>query len=353
MSTDGKNSNCTVAEIEKMLATIDRDRRAVSDSHCSSPPFEPKLAKRFKARHSEFMEYENCADAQALQILVKHITQGRTPNAAEECVIREYNALVALRRKGLLELGAGVPAPLAMFPKAGVLIMEKLPGTPLDVILKRKANFLIGVCWRVKASEVGCRVARWLKQFHLATSRPVGSHKSSSYLASLAASLDRCVQKGLSHKAANEVRKMAEDASQIFEGETARTAARHGDFIPQNILVDGGSVALVDFENFSERDLIYEDMGTFLAYLRLQAGSPLYSRLALKAVTDGFLSGYGEDVSAGLLSLYTVKSAVKNAAEFQPNGGIRTQVRAPFMWSQLVRLSRDLLGGISRSHGGI
>ena len=346
-----KDSNLEIAEIERMLATEACDGVKISDGHLCLDGSELKLARRFKARHSEFLEYQSGVDPRRSLILVKRITQSRSPTAAMECVAREYNALITLRKTVGVELAASIPAPLGMFPGTKALVMEKLPGTSLDVILKRKANRLGGVFWRGKARGVGGLIASWLKRFHGATQQLVGQHNSPLYLASLAALLKRCVQRGLDPAAAHGIQQMAERASQKLDGVATETAARHGDFIPQNVLLDGNHVALVDFENFSECDLIYEDLGTFLAYLRLQAGSPLYSRAALRDLAEGFISGYGGAASAGILGLYTLKAAVQNGSEFQAGGGIRRQARAFFFWRQMIRLSLDLLAESGKSDG--
>jgi aminoglycoside phosphotransferase (APT) family kinase protein len=106
------------------------------------------------------------------------------------------------------------------------------------------------------------------------------------------------------------LRRALAGASNRIEGHPIPAAARQGDFIPQNILVDGTRIGVVDFESFSEADSIYEDVGTFVAYLQALSALPYYSQKALERLAASFLRAYGLEGDEVALGLYRARALV-------------------------------------------
>jgi Ser/Thr protein kinase RdoA (MazF antagonist) len=94
-------------------------------------------------------------------------------------------------------------------------------------------------------------------------------------------------------------------------GKSLSAAARHGDFTPRNILISGKHIGVIDFENFLERDTIYEDVGKFVAFLGLLKGRPGYSHAAINSVIQSFLEGYDLSGDRKLVDLFALKAAVR------------------------------------------
>jgi Ser/Thr protein kinase RdoA (MazF antagonist) len=82
------------------------------------------------------------------------------------------------------------------------------------------------------------------------------------------------------------------------------TAARQGDFIPQNVLVDGNRLGVVDFESFSKREPIVEDIAMFVAYVQALSAFPHYSQSALKPLNNAFLQACRFSGAEAPLQLY-------------------------------------------------
>lgn len=274
------------------------------------------LVRTIEGRHSELLEFR------PRHVLVKRITRSRNPATARATVTREFAALQTLAGLVDSELKGSIPRPLLVLPDANTLVLECLRGTPLVRVLKRDANRMMGIFRRTRARKTGILVGQWLHRFHHATRQPPLHHDHPVYLAQLAKQLEHCDEIKLG-SAADEVLELASRASQRVHGQVVPCAARHGDFIPQNILVDGSNVRVVDFENFRERDVVYGDAGTFVAYLTMLGGRPLYSTAALRAMTAGFLAGYGREVRDTVFDLYILKSQVTNASMFQRRPGLR------------------------------
>lgn len=306
-----------------------------------------EFVSRSCGRHSEHLEYRDRSAAGERRILVKRIKTWEGPGQPHETVAREHHALEKLREHFDPENRSSLPVPLLALPEANTLVVERLPGLPLSQILKREANRIVGPFRRHRMCAVSRLAAQWLRQFHHATQQPPQTHDSRAYLTELGQRLDRCATLGLDKTAAEEVWGLASRTSWKANQQLTSTAARHGDFIPQNILVHGARLGVVDFENFSECDVIYEDVGTFVAYLTMLRVSPFYSRGTLEAMISSFLATYGDHLSNPLLRLYVVKAAVTIVSEFQPKAGILgSPDRLRQLRKHLLRASHMLLGGV-------
>lgn len=288
-----------------------------------------EFVRRSQGRHSEVLEYRRGTHPDKPLILVKHMNGARRPDQVKQAVIREFNGLVKIRKAAGPAFQENLPVPLAVLPEIRTIVLEKLPGTPLSSILRREANRLTGYAWRNKVGAIARLVGRWLREFHQATRQSPARYDARLYLADLAHQMSRCTANGLDELNRREIWGLASDASGKADGCPVPTAARHGDLIPQNILLHRGRISVVDFQNFSECDVVYEDIGTFVAYLAMLGGWAFYSRAALQAMIQGFRSGYGELAQGDLLDLYVVKAAVTIAAEFPARRGIFGVLRSP------------------------
>jgi glycosyltransferase involved in cell wall biosynthesis len=338
----GETWDCKVEQIERALGDALANRAA---SPLAPLIGELKVTHRFQGRHSEVLEYQPRSDAHKRALIVKRVTSFRSASEAEEDLVREYRAIEAVRKRAPSLAEGGLPLPLLVAPDQRAIVFEKLPGTKLSAILKRDANLLTGAFGRWEVRRVAWLVGRWLKGFHEATRQPPGRYTSHTYLANLARQLDRGAAVELSPEAKLEVWELAREVSDRAGGETVPNAARHGDFIPQNILVDRNRIALVDFENFSEYDTIYEDLGTFIAYLTMLKISPFYSRGGLETAVRSFVEGYGESLSRDMLGLYVVKAVATVVGEFPKKDTFHGRWKAYSARRQLLSAARELLGG--------
>jgi aminoglycoside phosphotransferase (APT) family kinase protein len=270
-----------------------------------------KLVGRMQITHSEILEYWDRSVPGSQHLIVKRIIRSQTPSAAALAVTKEFQALHALDRVTRGALEGSVPRAVLVIPEAHAIVLEKLPGRALDRLLKLWAN---RVAWTLRKKQlrvVGRLVGIWLAQFHRITRRSFIGHDSKSFLKELRSILDRCLNRGLEEPEAEAILTRATRLSMKLEGHLVPFAAKHGDFTPRNVLFDRQDrISLVDFENFSECCPVYEDVGSFVAYLALLKGRPYYSWEALDTVTRSFLNGYGIEPETELLSLYALKLGV-------------------------------------------
>lgn len=272
------------------------------------------FSRHVSARHSHLFEYRFQSRDGVKSVIVKQQVAGPE---SERTTLQECASLRRVR--GLLgpSLAQTVPEPLLILPNRAVLVTNKVPGNPLTGILKKYANHLSGPFCTSLVGEIGGRIGKWLRSFQDATRGEPIPYSVASYLADLKLRLSKLQEKGFEPRLVQDILRHASMQCASLNGRLISAAAKHGDFIPQNILIEHDGVAVVDFEGFSERESVYEDLGTFLGYLLVLSARVPYSRQSLNAVRQGFLTGFlGEEtIDQALLNTYTLKGAVRIIAD--------------------------------------
>jgi Phosphotransferase enzyme family len=293
---------------------------------------------RIQATHSEMFEYHGRSKAGAEQLAVKRVTASSNPG---ETVSREFKAIQIVWALAGQRL-AGLPKPLMVLPEAGLMVTEKVSGIPLSQVLARRTNYVMAVFRAANVCDITRGVGGWLSQFHEATRQPALAHDAKAFDREVTSQLEGCVRRGLGGAAAQDIFRAASRASGLVDGQPLPAAARHGDFTARNILIDGERIGVVDFENFVERDTIYEDLGKFVAYLAMLQGRPGYSRVAVNAAAQCFLRGYGSSVDGKLVSLFALKAAVRMFA-FRGTRRMANFFGFDYLYAkQLIRLGAGL-----------
>jgi tRNA A-37 threonylcarbamoyl transferase component Bud32 len=290
-------------------SAADSEMERALQEHSFLPAGTLKFVTRLPARHSELLEYRLFAGAASETLIFKRLLSGPADH-----LLTEFHNLNKIQSRLGLFLGQTVPQPIFVSSDMGLLVMKKLRGTPMTVILKRYANHLIGRMCISRVYDAARQAGSWLKSFqHLTKTEPL-VYNSDTYLSNLKRWLMVCLEKGLQRPVAQEVLGRAALRSIPLNGMCIPAAARHGDFIPQNILLKDGCIAVVDFERFCERAAVYEDLGSFLGYL-ITLSNLTYRRQSLRISCEGFLRGYGQPLHEALLNLYTLVAALRIFAD--------------------------------------
>ena len=263
---------------------------------------------RHFARNSEVLEYKRRDQPQAPTLMVKHRIRNLSRAASEMHVTREFAIVEDLRTRADAAFQATIPKPVALLPEVGAAVYERVPGIPLTTVLKMSANCLTGLIQHHKVCRIAEWSGRWLRTFHELNHPRSAPYDAKSYLANLSFWLRRAVKAGLDRRAASKLWDVAARSATRVKGVVVCDTGIHGDFIPQNILVASGGVAVIDFADSRKGEAVYEDLGFFVAYCKLIAGNWMYCRSLLAAMRTAFLDGYEDSLNLRLLNLYTTKA---------------------------------------------
>jgi hypothetical protein len=294
------------------------------------------VASQWPTRHSEMLEFR----VGERRVLVKRILRSRSAAIAAETVRREYTALVELQSTASEEVLATIPAPLALLPEIHALVETKLPGEPLTAILRERANRLACTWSRHRIADAGRRTGEWLRMFHTATRQPEREFPVERFLAESRSDIERLARQSQHGAALGALERDLVRAVRLRGDRPEPCAARHGDFVPQNVLIDRSAIGIVDFEYYGRTDTVMFDLGSFTSYLVMLATNPLYSRSALRRLETSFLDAYGA-LDLGLLALYRLEAAIRNAVELDVTTSRGRRRRQRFE-ARLVQLAREL-----------
>jgi hypothetical protein len=328
-----------VAEMEALLeeasnSSLEETLRA----HAKRQGWTLEQVGESRGRHSAILGYRERNSGRA--IVVKRTTAFHSVEQARTSILREYDDLREAREKAGSALRTSLPEPLAVFPEHLAIVMTQVPGEPLSALLKRNANALAGWLGGQKLEAIGRSVGRRLRAFHDATRCADHVFDSHVFYEALSKELVRCAKIGLDTEATKQILEHATRTLWRIDGRRVVAAARHGDFIPQNILIARGEVGFADFESFAAADTIYEDAATFTAYLAIMERSPWYSKTAIGKVRVGFCEGYGVVPTDPILQAYMVKFAATMLAESGPGRNNTAQFLRHR--KQLLQLSMNL-----------
>ena len=260
--------------------------------------------------------------------MIKHRIRTLSREASQKHVTHEFEILQDLRSRADAAFQATIPKPVALLPEVGAAVYERVPGIPLTAILKVNANLLTGFFRHEKMCQIAGWSGTWLHTLHELNRSRSAPHDAKNYLAKLAFWLRRAIQAGLDRKSASTVWDAAAHSARRVNGVITCYTGIHGDFIPQNIFVNPGGVAVIDFADSRKRGAIYEDLGFFVAFCNLTGGRWVYSRSLLAAMAKAFLAGYGDSVDPEVLNLYVTKAIVMMFVDqFVPRNPSRKDAR--------------------------
>lgn len=249
-------------------------------------------------------------------VAVKHVRLNGS--RAKQSIQNEFLTLTELQKVLGEPLSRTIPHPLLLLESEGTIVFSFVPGVALDKLLRRHANSLIAtinVIGRRRLETYGFQIGQWLKAFHDATPSADQTFDHSRYSLELNALTAKCEPLGFPTSALNTVRESALSLSSSCSGSAVQAAATHGDFLPQNVLLDKGRTGVIDFASFCRSGPVYTDVAHFVGYLGVLSRKPLYSRTSVESVARQFLSGYSRALNRNMLRLYVVRAILRMTAD--------------------------------------
>lgn len=313
----------------------------------------PFLRHHFCGRHSEIFEYDLQAAGRAMQVVVKHTTQFSSISTARAALRSEFEAIRGLKLSLPPGLARTLPEPLALDEPGLALVLGKLPGRPLAELMRQQGNILVAPL-RQNAVHSRMRLAGdWLARFHAATAAPSLTFAAQDFHQGMVALLHRCRTGGLPEAAAERLDALCARACDALRDQSLPAAARHGDFLPQNLLGGSADMAVVDFQNFSPRAAVYEDLSTFLAHVALLRCPPYSARL-MRTSAARFLEAYQNSAASAadpvlrhfnsaMLNLHIAAAGLLTLAEAPASPAKAPSRRMTGLQHRLLRLCEERL----------
>jgi hypothetical protein len=183
-------------------------------------------------------------------VKIAKLRTGDTPETMAHHVVAVFDTMTELHRTMAGVPGLSAVRPIACFPEHLAIVTEEAPGEMLLGLLEAKA------VWWPAAEAIDQlalslqRVGEWLRRFHEVAPASSGQLSVAEMREYLDVRLRILVDKGRGRFSASTRRKLlaAFDARAAhLSGEDLRLVPIHADFAPGNIVVDGGSVAVLDF----------------------------------------------------------------------------------------------------------
>lgn len=232
---------------------------------------------------------------------------------------KEFSALGDVHSRAGEVLAGTIPHPIFYREREGILLLSGIAGVSLEKKLYWQANVAFGWKNLQKMREIGHALGTWLRTFHQSTAWESQAHDHDQFLNVLERNLCRCRKVGLSETTLERVRSRAEKVSKSLEASVVRLAAAHGDFIPQNILMNGVRPGVIDFASYCAQAPVYRDLSAFLAYISLLAGKLKYSGGALEVLALGFLDAYGDRLDSRLVHIFVLQAMLRIIADNPDN----------------------------------
>lgn len=273
----------------------------------SDPPLSITLLRKIVSQNSEVSFYRLHAFAAEQYVAVKEIAH--PTEKSREALRLEFEALRHVRKIARGELDGSVPEPLRLSERQ--IMLGLVPGVPFDRTLKKNANLLSGWLHLDDLGHLGRQVGEWLARFHHLMGSSEQEYNVAEYMGEIENRLPQYEACGIQAPTLRTVRERILQLSAALDHRPVPRAACHGDFIPQNILLDGTKLGVVDFAGFREQAAIYHDLGHFLGYLTLLGLRPSYLSRALKTVATGFVAGYSTTLDLDLLRLFLVRAVLR------------------------------------------
>jgi tRNA A-37 threonylcarbamoyl transferase component Bud32 len=271
--------------MDSLLATIREDLGS-----------EVELLAEQPRRHSRVLRVA----AGGERLFVKQVKLKRGDDATRERTARRVrNEFDILRRiHGSMQLDEGLFCirPVACYPDQLALVMEEARGQTLNAELRRHARWWPGERELARLRETLRRVGLWMRRFQELTREGDASPRMLETLElEIAAFLSTLVDRPRAAFPRELARSIREYVARAIDG--ARDAplpatGATGEISPENMLIDDGRVAYVDFGMYSLRTAFSDPamMYQHLSTLRLQ---PPYRPHVVTALKAAFLEGYG------------------------------------------------------------
>lgn len=183
--------------------------------------------------------------------------------------------------------------PIACFPEQLALVTEQVTGETLSELIQRQA------VWRpqeksiAKLSHIFAQVGTWLRTFQEAepSGKQFSLERLRTYIDERLTKLVDSDRAGFSAADRAGVLRYLDARGADVPEQDLREVSIHADLCPENVMVNGSEVILLDF-TMAKTGATYHDVTHMFMYLELLKRKPFYQTRVGSRLQEALLSGY-------------------------------------------------------------
>jgi aminoglycoside phosphotransferase (APT) family kinase protein len=253
-----------------------------------------------KRRFSDVLIVRVDVPGRSFDLFLKRARAGDRPDTValvRRNLRREFEALTRVYATLRREEGLAAARPVACYPDLETLVTERIPGMTLRHMLHGYA-----VRWAATANVrrlegVAFAIGHWLRAFQTAE-----SHDTTVSISSLRTYLDGRLARLVARRWLGISDRQRAGLLDYFDARASRLttadlieARSHGDFNPENIIVNGGSVGVVDFSMSQPAPRLLDVTHLYIG-LDVLRRRPWYRPTALSSAMAALLEGYDPEL---------------------------------------------------------
>ena len=208
-------------------------------------------------------------------------------------VEREYETCLQVHQALSHLPGMSAVRPIAAFPDQLIIVTEQVPGRTLSVIIEQHAP------WYPASSAIGVlvrlldRVGSWNRAFQAAMPQEgtISLDEVRRYLDVRLQAIVAVNESGFSENDRACVLEYFDSVAARVRSDELRAATIHADFCPANVLVQDGSVAVIDFDR-AATGCMYLDVARMFTQLEFLKAKPKFRPAVVDRMQSALLHGF-------------------------------------------------------------
>jgi hypothetical protein len=261
-------------------------------------------------------------------------------------VARDYAATERSYKGLLAHEGLAAVRPIACFPEELAVVTQEAPGHSLDNLLKCEAAWRPGGEALKKLENIFARIGSWVRAF-----QTIGNPDRRLSLEDMRRYLDVRLEKLVRSDCVRFTESDREKSLGFFDvmaGEIKSTdlveVPIHADLSPGNILVDGGTITVLDF-TMTKTGAIYHDLAHLYIHIERLKAKPWYRPHVTDALQKALLGGFAPQAEPHqpLFKLLLLQHTVCHLLQLATSAG---NLLARVQWQHLRNRDQKYLRGL-------
>jgi tRNA A-37 threonylcarbamoyl transferase component Bud32 len=256
--------------------------------------------RRLKRRYSDVLVVRVDVPGRSFDLFLKRArvdARSGTLTLVRRDLHREFDALTKVYTTLRREHGLVAARPVACYPDIETLVTERIPGTTLRHLLHQRAVWWAGTGGARRLGRVATEIGHWLRAFQAGE-----PHEPTVTVSELRQYLDDRLARLVARRWLGISERDRAELLGYFDARASRLTAAdlvqarsHGDFNPENIIVNRDNVGVVDFSMSQPAPRLLDVTHLYMG-LDVLRRRPWYRPEALARAMAALLEGYDPEL---------------------------------------------------------